>query len=99
MDESFINFIEGAQSLIKNRPANVVVLFSLTKFYAIPGLRLGFAVADRRIIEQLREIMPPWSVNTIAQAVGAAALKDTDYAAESKKFVLQERRMAAKGIG
>ncbi|NTW07924.1 MAG: threonine-phosphate decarboxylase, partial [Syntrophaceae bacterium] len=92
VDESFINFIEGAQSLIKNRPSNVVVLFSLTKFYAIPGLRLGFAVADRAIIEQLYKIMPPWTVNTIAQAVGTAAVKDTDYEAESKKFVLEERQ-------
>ncbi|NTW77454.1 MAG: threonine-phosphate decarboxylase, partial [Syntrophaceae bacterium] len=92
VDESFINFIEGAQSLIKNRPSNVVVLFSLTKFYAIPGLRLGFAVADRAIIEQLYKIIPPWTVNTIAQAVGTAAVKDTDYEAESKKFVLEERQ-------
>lgn len=92
VDESFINFIEGAQSLITNRPSNVIVLFSLTKFYAIPGLRLGFAVADRRIIDELYRIMPPWSVNTIAQAVGAAAVKDTAYAADSKKFVLEERQ-------
>lgn len=92
IDESFINFIEGAQSLIKNRPSNVVVLFSLTKFYAIPGLRLGFAVADRAIIEQLYKIMPPWSVNTIAQAVGAAAVKDADYAFRSQKLVSEERQ-------
>lgn len=92
VDESFINFIEGAESLITNRPSNVVIMFSLTKFYAIPGLRLGFAVADSRIINELREIMPPWSVNTIAQAVGSAALKDTDYGTQSRKLVLEERQ-------
>ncbi len=92
VDESFINFIEEAQSLIKDRPSNVVVLFSLTKFYAIPGLRLGFAVADSRIIEQLNKIMPPWTVNTIAQAVGAAAVKDADYALRSQKLVSEERQ-------
>jgi adenosylcobyric acid synthase len=99
VDESFINFVEGAQSLTKNRPANVVVLFSLTKFYAIPGLRLGCAVADRRVLEKLREIIPPWSVNTIAQAVGCEALKDTAYAAESRKLVLQEREWLQKELG
>lgn len=92
VDESFINFIEGAKSLITDRPSNVIVLFSLTKFYAIPGIRLGFAVADRRIIDELYRIMPPWSVNTIAQAVGTAAVKDTAYASESKKIVLEERQ-------
>ncbi len=99
VDESFINFIEGAQSLIKDRPSNVVVLFSLTKFYAIPGLRLGFAVADGRIIEQLYKIMPPWTVNTIAQAVGAAAVKDMDYATKSKKLVLEERQWLQNELG
>ncbi len=99
VDESFINFIEGAESLITNRPSNVIVLFSLTKFYAIPGLRLGFAVADRQIIDELYKIMPPWSVNTIAQAVGTAAVKDTAYAAESKKFVLEERQWLQNELG
>ncbi|MGV8057534.1 MAG: cobyric acid synthase [Smithellaceae bacterium] len=99
VDEAFISFIEGAESLIKNRPANVVVLFSLTKFYAIPGLRLGCVVADLGIIEQLKRVIPPWSVNTIAQAVGTAALKDTAYAVESKKLVSQEREWLQKELG
>jgi histidinol-phosphate aminotransferase len=99
VDESFINFIEGAKSLITNRPSNVIVLFSFTKFYAIPGLRLGFAVADRRIIDELYKIMPPWSVNTIAQAVGTAAVKDAAYAAESRKFVLEERQWLQNELG
>lgn len=99
VDEAFFSFVDGVQSLIKNRPANVIVLFSLTKFYAIPGLRLGCAVADRRIIEQLKRIIPPWSVNTIAQAVGTEALKDAAYAAESRKFIGQEREWLQKELG
>jgi len=91
VDESFLHFVDGAQSLMIDRPANVVVLLSLTKFYAIPGLRLGCVVADRFIIEKLKKIIPPWSVNTLAQAAGVAALQDTDYAARSKKIVGQER--------
>ena len=47
VDEAFADFVEGLDRLAANRPANVVVLCSLTKFYAIPGLRLGCAMADR----------------------------------------------------
>ena len=73
------------------RPANLVVLRSFTKFYAIPGLRLGAVVADREIIRRLRDIAPPWSVNSLAQAVGAAALRDGEYAEETRRFVGERR--------
>ena len=49
VDEAFADFIDGLDSLIHRRPPNVIVLYSLTKFYAIPGLRLGCAVADRNV--------------------------------------------------
>ena len=77
--------------LQKERPENLIVLRSLTKFYAIPGLRLGGVVADREIIRRLRAITPPWSVNTLAQAVGAAALRDAEYAKETRRCVRERR--------
>jgi len=87
VDEAFADFIDGLDSLIHNRPSNVVVLYSLTKFYAIPGLRLGCAVADRNIAREVRRIMPPWTVNTLAQAVGEAALQDNAYAVQTRILV------------
>jgi len=93
VDEAFGDFIDGLDSLIHNRPPNIVVLYSLTKFHAIPGLRLGCAVADRDIAREVRKIMPPWTVNTLAQAVGEAALQDHAYAAQTRTLVktLRER--------
>ncbi|HOX15075.1 MAG TPA: cobyric acid synthase [Smithellaceae bacterium] len=99
IDESFLPFTEGVQSLMMNRPPNVVVLMSLTKFYAIPGLRLGMAVANRNVIAKLKRLLPPWSVNTLAQAAGTAAMEDTDYAARSRRFVDSERRWLQKELG
>ena len=92
VDESFQQFVEDTPSLMTGRPDNIIVLLSLTKFYAIPGLRLGCAVASRDIILRLKKIMPPWSVNTIAQMVGAQALNDKDYAVRTRHFVTQERQ-------
>ncbi len=91
IDESFLFFVEGASSLTQERPDNVIVLLSLTKFYAIPGLRLGLAVAAPNIIANIRRLLPPWSVNTLAQAVGVEALADEAYAAKTRAFVRDER--------
>ncbi len=65
------------------RPANVLTLLSLTKFYSMPGLRLGLALAEPELAARLRERLPPWSVNSLALAVGARALADEDYARRS----------------
>lgn len=91
IDEAFFDFVEEAESLIGNRPSNVIVLRSFTKFYAIPGLRLGFAIAEPDVIQKIRKIMPLWSVNGLAQAVGEHALQDHNYAMRSRAFVRQQR--------
>jgi adenosylcobyric acid synthase len=91
-DEAFSDFAPESDTLIASgRPANIVILKSLTKFYAMPGLRLGGVVADSELIRRLRDRTPPWSVNTLAQAVGAAALRDTAYAEETLRFVHDRR--------
>ncbi|MCX6910658.1 MAG: cobyric acid synthase [Verrucomicrobia bacterium] len=91
VDEAFGDFVEGFDSLIRRRPANVIVLLSLTKIFAIPGLRLGCAIAHRAVIQRLRELQPPWSVNSLAQAVGVAALRDREYLRQTQLYVRQQR--------
>jgi len=92
IDEAFADFAPEAETLIASgRPENIIILKSLTKFYAMPGLRLGGVVATPERIRRLRDRMPPWSVNTLAQAVGAAALRDTAYAEETLRFVRDRR--------
>ena len=91
IDEAFADFTAAEGLLAGKRPENLIILRSLTKFYAIPGLRLGGVVAAPAIIRRLRERMPPWSVNTLAQAVGAAALADHDYGERTRRFVRERR--------
>jgi adenosylcobyric acid synthase len=64
----------------------------LTKFFAIPGLRLGFAAGAPDIIGKIKKLMPPWSVNVFAQAVGEAALADDDYRRRTIGLVNEQRR-------
>lgn len=93
VDEAFIDFVDGADSLTRNRPGNLIVVLSFTKIYAVPGLRLGAAIGAAGVIDKLRAAQPCWSVNTIAQAVGEAALNDAAYLEETRKRVgeLRER--------
>ena len=91
IDEAFLDFVEDSDSLIFDRPSNVIVLRSFTKFYAIPGLRLGFAIGEPDLVRKIRKMMPPWSVNGLAQAVGEKALQDHAYAMRTREFVRQER--------
>jgi len=93
VDEAFADFVDNMDSLIRDRPPNVVVLRSLTKFYAVPGLRLGFAVADASLVAKLKDRMLPWSVNVLAQVVGEAGLRDAEYAVRTREFVRQERNI------
>jgi histidinol-phosphate/aromatic aminotransferase/cobyric acid decarboxylase-like protein len=87
VDESFADFVPGiddeaaggAGRLVRQRPDNVIVLVSLTKFYAVPGLRLGLCFASPDNAQTLRRRLPPWNVGTLAQKVGARCLRDLEY--------------------
>lgn len=91
VDESFIDFTDGSQSLRIDRPANVVIIQSMTKAYAIPGLRLGYAIANVEIVAKMRRLLPNWTVNSIAQKVGCRAIQDQDYLQHSRHFVSRQR--------
>ena len=99
VDEAFIDFCEN-ESLKHEavRFGNVIVLRSMTKFYSMAGLRLGYVVACDALIKKLSVAMPPWSVNTIAALAGSAALKDAAFAARTLEWFEKERVYLAKGL-
>jgi L-threonine-O-3-phosphate decarboxylase len=83
VDEAFMDFLppEREQSVIDWVDAfpNLVVLRSLTKFYSMPGLRLGYAIAQPQTLQRWQQWRDPWSVNTLAAAAGVAALQDVEF--------------------
>jgi len=98
IDEAFARFAPTYETLA-GVADNVVVLCSLTKIFAIPGLRLGFLVASQDVCNQLRQKSAPWAVNTLAQVVGAACVADTAYIKMSCEAVSGERQYLTKHIG
>ena len=85
IDEAFIDFVEDCPSVIGEGIPNCILIRSFTKFYAIPGLRLGFAITAPRLASKLAALVPSWSVNTFAQEVGIAAIQDEDFASASNQ--------------
>lgn len=92
VDETFADYCQERSILpLVASWSRVVVLRSLTKFYGLPGLRVGYAVAARSVVEQVRCLVPPWSVNAMGQVAAVAALQDTAHAKKSLAFMKKER--------
>ncbi|MDH5510976.1 MAG: cobyric acid synthase [Nitrospinota bacterium] len=98
IDESFGGFVEGFESTIGSGRDNVVTVVSMTKLFAIPGLRLGYAVAGERNADKLRAHVDPWSVNTMAEAVGVEAVADVEYIGRTMKSVHKWREELASSL-
>jgi histidinol-phosphate aminotransferase len=76
VDEAYLAFAAGVESSLTLGLPNMVSLHSMTKDYALAGLRLGYAVGHRDTISALARVRPAWNVNALAQAAGLAALED-----------------------
>ncbi len=93
LDEAYIAFVDPSWASIELvRRGNVVILRSMTKDYALAGLRLGYAVASREIIDGLRRVRPPWNVNVVAQQAGVIALGDGDYLERCKRKICRAKQ-------
>jgi len=95
IDEAFMDFVEnkGEASVLKDAVHynNLIILGSLTKIFALPGLRLGFAAAGTRFIKVMERLKDPWSVNSLAQVAGAAALEDREYLRKTYRLLSKQK--------
>jgi len=92
LDEAFVDLYEE-ESLIKEvkNYDYLIILRSLTKFYGLPGLRIGFGVSSPKLIKKLKAQKIPWSVNCLAQIAVREMLRDEKYINKSKSFLLEEK--------
>lgn len=93
LDEAFIDFIPGEQGFIPLLAQNphIWVLRSLTKFYAIPGLRLGYLLnSDEQAVARLRRHQMPWSINAFAALAGEIVLNDREYQQRTWRWLDEE---------
>jgi histidinol-phosphate aminotransferase len=92
VDEAYVSFVEDPwDSLALLGRGDVVLVRSMTKDYALTGLRLGFCLASEEVTRRLAALQPDWSVNGMAQAAGLAALADGDYLPRARQAVAQAK--------
>ncbi|WP_314003106.1 cobyric acid synthase [uncultured Paenibacillus sp.] len=102
LDEAFIDFLPDAERLTLIRSAcktpGLIVLRSMTKLYAVPGIRVGYAAGHPETIAYMRDLQVPWSVNALAQAIGEAVLDDRPFVERTVAWLQGERPYLAERL-
>jgi threonine-phosphate decarboxylase len=99
VDESFLEFT-GERSMAEyvDRRRDLFVLRSLTKFHALPGLRIGALVGGVEALARLRPLREPWQVNVLAEEAALAALAARDHARSTLDFIGSEREWLSEQV-
>lgn len=100
IDEAYVDFVKSAfpsHDLISSTQ-NLIILKSLTKSYAIPGVRIGYAISSPGVINEMRKVKSPWSVSVFAQKIGLAAIEDENFLKHTKEKIERSKRRIEKEL-
>ena len=97
VDEAFVEFVEDweNESIInsKENKENLFVIRAFTKFFAVPGLRLGYGICfNNNLLKKMLEKKEPWSVNNIADLAGQTVLDDENYIQKTKEWIKDQKK-------
>ena len=96
LDESFMDFCEEFSSKpfigSGEKFDNLIIIRSMTKFFAMPGQRLGYIFANNKIITKFACSLPPWKVSSLAAEIASASLKDKDYILKSLNLLYEFKK-------
>jgi len=100
VDETYIDFMPGKQSVesFVSRFPNLIVSKSMSKYYGLSGLRLGYVVGAKEIVEKAERFSPPWGVGLMAQLAGIEALDATDYYQKRSEETRVLREQMSEGL-
>lgn len=97
VDETYVEFVNDINQITSVSLAeyynNIIILRGISKFFAAPGLRLGYAVCGN--IDLLREVNKkknPWTINTLAAIAGEIMFRDEEYIGKTRELIRTERR-------
>lgn len=96
IDETYVEFADNMEE-INSVPLtyyynNLIILRGISKFFAAPGLRLGYAITGNiDLIKEINKRKNPWTINSLAEVAGSIMFTDTDYINETKQLISSER--------
>ena len=99
VDETYIEFSDKLHEIcsipLVEKYDNLFVIRGISKFFAAPGLRLGYAICSNdKFLETLKNIQDPWSVNSLATFAGERLFNDKEFIEETKNLISSERQKA-----
>lgn len=101
LDECFIDFCEGDNSLINvfEKYKNLIIIRSFTKNYAIPGVRIGYLIcSDKDKIKKIKKQIPEWNISAFATEAAVACCKEKDFLKDTLEYVKAERERLKKAL-
>lgn len=100
VDEAFIDLALGVDALtpLMERYPQLILLRSMTKFYTLPGLRLGYVLASESLITTMAAHQPPWSVNHLAAELVAPLLADRAFARQTQQWLACEQPRMSEAL-
>jgi histidinol-phosphate aminotransferase len=91
VDEAYFEFVDRTAVGLTDRYPNLIVVRTMSKAFALAGIRVGYAIASRPMIERLERVRPPGSISTISAALAAAALAQPRVARTNVERLATER--------
>lgn len=100
-DETYAEFAEHADEIssipLTRDYNNIIILRGTAKFFAAPGLRLGYAVTGNRdLIKSMKTRQNPWTINSLAVIAGELMFSDEDYVNKTRELICSERKRIYK---
>ncbi|MFA5523116.1 MAG: threonine-phosphate decarboxylase CobD [Tissierellales bacterium] len=98
IDESFVDFTDKDSLISLIQRYDIFILRSMTKIFAIPGLRLGYGIGKPDIIYKLAQIKEPWTINSLALKSIEVLLEDNQYLKKTKHWYSKEKQFLYYGL-
>lgn len=98
VDETYVEFADNWKEItsipLTRYYNNIIILRGVSKFFAAPGLRLGYAITGNQdLIRTINQRKNPWTINSLAEVAGELMFSDTDYIQQTKQLVSSERTL------
>jgi threonine-phosphate decarboxylase len=96
IDETYVEFCEEPEEItsipLVTQYHNMIILRGISKFFAAPGLRLGYAICgDRELLSALNHKKNPWTINSLAAVAGEIMFQDSSYIQQTRQLIQSER--------
>lgn len=102
LDEAFFEFCledyDSIELFRKTEYENLGIIRAATKFFALPGIRLGYGCTSKKMARKIERIQLPWSINALAKVAGNYIFHDKKYIEESKRYIEKERNYLLKEL-